>query len=71
MAQEYSITMVERWTFLNAQRNPTDGYRVTFLISDLGITDHIVIAETAYGPDNVKSAIQDKVKLHKALLGQE
>jgi hypothetical protein len=68
MDKDYKIVMVERWTFLNQQRNPTDGYRVTFEIPGHGITDHVIMAVAAYNPDNVRKAIEDKVEQHLALL---
>jgi hypothetical protein len=71
MPKNYKITMVERWTFLNDQRNPVDGYRVTFSIPNLAVIDHVVLAEAAYTPDNVKKAITDKVVLHRTLLDAE
>jgi len=70
MADEYAIVLVERWTFLNEQRNPTDGYRVTFSIPDLGMTDHIIIAKANYNPTNVKKAIQAQVSVHKAMFAE-
>lgn len=68
MAKIYDIMMVERWTFLNAQRNPVDGYRVTFFVPELNVTDHVIIAEAAYNPDNVNAAIEDKITLHRQLI---
>jgi len=69
MPNEYEIKLVERWTFLNEQRNPVDGYRVTFTIPALGITDHVLVAKSAYGPDKVKGLITEQIEQHKELMG--
>ncbi len=71
MPQLYTIKLVESWTFLNEQRNPVKGYRVTFKVSGLDITDDIEISKTAYTPENVDKAITERVALHKALLSPE
>ena len=68
--KEYEIKLVESWKFLNAQRNPVSGYRVTFSIPSLNVTDHIVITESQYTPENVKKAIKKKIELHKGLFSQ-
>lgn len=68
MAEEYTIELVERWTFLNAQGNPTDGYRVTFHIPDLDIVDHVILAEANYSKENVQRAIEEKIKTHTDVL---
>ena len=68
MPEKYKIGLVETWTFLNLQRNPVKGYRITFTIPDLNITDQIEISTSAYNAENVKKAIEEKILLHRELL---
>ena len=62
----YRIIMTERWTYLNAQHNPVDGYRITFELPD-GIVDHIQIPESQLDPDIVGPLIEEKVLRHDAV----
>ncbi len=70
MEGEYKVELVEAWTFLNAQRNPTDGYRITFRIAKSGSIDHIIVTRDEYSDKNtVQRLIKEAVARNLAIFG--
>lgn len=67
MADTYNILLTERWTYLNAQNNPVDGYRITFEVASTGSVDHVIIAENQYTASTVDAAIRERVKEHESI----
>ena len=65
---EFKIIMRERWDWLNAQRNPVKGYRITFELAD-GTVDYVLIPETQYGAEAVAGAIAEKLARHEEVMG--
>ena len=62
----FEIIMQERWTYLNAQSNPVDGYRITFRMDD-GTVDHVLLREGELEPEAVMDRIADKIARHQAI----
>jgi len=65
---EWTIVQRERYTFLDARANPTDGYRVTFTLED-GTTDWVDIPKARYDKKNVEAAIANAVERHEEVVG--
>ncbi len=63
---DFEILLKERWTFLNPQGNPVEGYRITFRMAD-GTTDYIKITEDQLDPEIVGKKIEEKVIRHNAI----
>ena len=64
---EFKIVLRERWTWLNPQRNPVEGYRITFQLAD-GTVDYVLLPEGQYDPDAVAAAIGEKLARHEAVM---
>ena len=68
MAKGYSIVSVERITFLNARKNPVDGYLITFR-TDEGVVDWVQLADVEYSAETVAKAIEVKLEKHSSVMG--
>lgn len=64
---DYKILQRERWTFLDARGNPTDGYRVTFEMPD-GTVDWVDVPKKQYKKATVDKAIEAAIAIHLAVV---
>ena len=59
---DFTVTLVERWRYLNDQNNPTDGYRITFRIHATNAIDHVVLSlDEMENKDFLRQKIMEKV----------
>ena len=50
------VLQVETWTFLDARKNPVEGYKVTFS-TDKGMTGTVDISKADFNPDTVADRV--------------
>lgn len=68
MAENYEVTMVEEWTFLNARGNPVEGYRVSFTTTE-GIEGYVTVARSKMSKEAVAEAISAEMEKLEGVLG--
>lgn len=68
MAEEWTIELVEPWTFLNARGNPVEGYRVTFR-TVWGDVSYVDISRQEFEAEQVGERIATEVEKIKAVRG--
>ena len=63
---KYSVTHTEGWTYLDALRNPVQGFRVTFNILELNETHVVYVPSLAAAP--LKAVIEKLVAEREGLI---
>ena len=53
------VLQCEPWTFLDARKNPVEGYKVTFR-TDLGMVGTIDIAKADFDPETVGDRVAEE-----------
>jgi len=68
MAEDYEVTLIETWTFLNARANPVEGYRVSFTTAE-GIEGYVTIERNKMSKEAVAEAIEAETEKLSGILG--
>jgi len=61
------VLQVEPWTFLDARKNPVEGYKVTFQ-SDLGQVGTVDIRKADFNPEKVGDLVAEEASKIDAVM---
>lgn len=65
---EYILELDEPWTFLDKNKKPVQGRRLTYELGD-GTIVHVNVTMSEYrSPESVKAKLTEAVEAHKAIL---
>ena len=65
----YKLVQDEPWVFLDARKNPVNGRKLTYQLSDSTYVELDVTMQEYHTPAAVKAKLQAELDAHQAILG--